>query len=108
MCSGPRLSTRATNDRHDNRAADGIGARSDVWSRHRPAQVGQDLPRLRKVAETCPRAGQSVRKRGVMMDANEVRADQTGDGSTPLPCEERHYARFLRKVLPGPESTLGA
>lgn len=40
------------------------------------------------------------------MDAREVRADQTGSGQ--LPCDERHYGRFLRKVLPGPEREKGA
>jgi hypothetical protein len=39
------------------------------------------------------------------MNAQEVRADVTGDGS-PV-CDERHYLRFLRKVLPGPERTKG-
>ncbi len=39
------------------------------------------------------------------MNAREVQADQTGDGS--LACDERHYVRFLTKVLPGPERTKG-
>jgi hypothetical protein len=44
------------------------------------------------------------------MDAREVRADQMGDGSVEdqLPCDERHYTRFLRKIVPGPERTFGA
>ena len=40
------------------------------------------------------------------MNAEEVRADQTG--SNQLPCNERHYVRFLTRILPGPESTFGA
>lgn len=40
------------------------------------------------------------------MDATEVRADQTGSGD-PLECDERHYVRFLRRVLPGPERARG-
>lgn len=40
------------------------------------------------------------------MNAQEVQADQTGDGS--MPCDERHYIRFLTKVIPGPERGKGA
>lgn len=39
------------------------------------------------------------------MDAQEVRADESG--SNVAECDEAHYVRFLRKVLPGPERTKG-
>ncbi len=34
-------------------------------------------------------------------------SDDTPPGKCLLPCDERHYARFLRRVLPGPERTRG-